>query len=31
MRQIVAKKYADWCFERVERLPPEWTSVDHRR
>ena len=27
-RQIVAKKYADWCFERVERLPSEWTSVD---
>ena len=27
-RQLIAKRYADWCFERVERLPPEWTSVD---
>ena len=27
-RQLIAKRYADWCFERVVRLPPEWTSVD---
>lgn len=24
----VSKAYADWCFERRERLPPEWTLVD---
>ena len=28
VRRSIAKRYADWCFERVERLPPEWTSVD---
>ncbi len=28
VRQRVAKTYADWCFERSERLPPEWMSVD---
>ena len=27
-RLLVAKTYADWCFERSERLPSEWTSVD---
>ena len=24
----VAKTYADWCFERRNQLPPEWTAVD---
>ena len=24
----VAKRYADWCFERRAQLPPEWTAVD---
>jgi len=28
VRKNVAKAYADWCFERRERLPPEWTAVD---
>jgi hypothetical protein len=27
-RRTVAKAYTDWCFERTERLPPEWVSVD---
>ena len=27
-RRSVARAYADWCFERSERLPPEWMSVD---
>lgn len=27
-RRRVAKTYADWCFERSARLPPEWTTVD---
>jgi len=27
-RRLVAKAYADWCFERRNQLPPEWTSVD---
>ena len=27
-RRRVAKVYADWCFERSARLPPEWTTVD---
>jgi Protein of unknown function (DUF499) len=27
-RRQVAKIYADWCFERRERLPAEWTVVD---
>lgn len=26
--RAVAKAYADWCFERRERIPPEWTAVD---
>lgn len=24
----VSKIYANWCFERKDRLPPEWTKVD---
>lgn len=24
----VARKFADWCFERRAQLPPEWTAVD---
>lgn len=24
----VAKKFADWCFDRRAQLPPEWTAVD---
>ena len=28
IRKNVAKAYADWCFERRERLPSEWTAVD---
>lgn len=28
VRQSIANRYANWCFERIERLPPEWTSVD---
>jgi predicted AAA+ superfamily ATPase len=27
-RKNVAKIYADWCFERRNQLPPEWTAVD---
>ena len=27
-RKRVSKVYADWCFERRARLPPEWTLVD---
>ena len=27
-RRNVARAYSDWCFERSERLPPEWMSVD---
>ena len=27
-RQRVAKAYAEWCFERSNRLPAEWTTVD---
>ena len=27
-RQRVARAYADWCFERSNRLPSEWTAVD---
>jgi hypothetical protein len=26
--QAVAKTFADWCFERRDRLPPEWTAID---
>ena len=28
IRKRVARTYADWCFERSARLPPEWTAVD---
>ena len=28
VRQRVARSYADWCFERSNRLPSEWTAVD---
>jgi len=28
IRKSVAKTYADWCFERRNQLPPEWTAVD---
>ncbi len=24
----ISKEYADWCFERRERLPREWTAID---
>ena len=27
-RRNVAAAYAAWCFERRERLPPEWTAID---
>ena len=27
-RKKVSRVYADWCFERRERLPPQWTLVD---
>ncbi len=28
VRKKVSKTYADWCFERTARLPPEWLAVD---
>ena len=28
IRRRVAREYADWCFERSARLPPEWLAVD---
>jgi hypothetical protein len=28
VRKNVAKGFSDWCFERRERLPREWTAVD---
>jgi hypothetical protein len=28
VRRNVANAYADWCFERRNQLPPEWTAVD---
>ena len=28
VRRRVARSYADWCFERSNRLPSEWTAVD---
>lgn len=28
IRKSVSKAYADWCFERRNQLPPEWTAVD---
>ncbi len=27
-RRNVANAYAAWCFDRRERLPPEWTAID---
>ena len=30
-RRKVARTYADWCFERSARLPPEWLAVDSAR
>ena len=30
-RRKVARTYADWCFERTARLPPEWLAVDSTR
>ena len=27
-RRRVAKRYADWCYERRHQLPPAWTAVD---
>lgn len=28
LRRNVARKFADWSFERRAQLPPEWTAVD---
>jgi len=28
VRKVVSKAYSDWCFERRNQLPPEWTAVD---
>ena len=28
IRKKIANIYADWCFERSARLPPEWLAVD---
>ena len=28
VRKNIAKTYADWCFERSDRLPNEWLAVD---
>ncbi len=28
VRKRVSKIYADWCFERIARLPSEWMAVD---
>jgi len=28
VRRNIAKAFGDWCYERRERLPPEWTAVD---
>src|SRR5581483_2556062 len=25
---LIARTYADWCFERRAQLPPHWTAVD---
>ena len=27
-RKNVARVFADWCFERRNQLPPEWTAID---
>ena len=31
VRRNVSKTYADWCFERTNRLPAEWLAVDTAR
>jgi hypothetical protein len=28
IRRNMCKAYADWCFDRRAKLPPEWTAVD---
>ena len=28
VRRSTSRRYADWCFERSARLPPEWMTVD---
>ena len=28
VRRTTARRYADWCFDRSARLPPEWMAVD---
>ncbi len=28
VRQNISRAYADWCLDRSERLPSEWTAVD---
>ena len=28
LRKKISKTYADWCFERTARLPPEWLAVN---
>lgn len=28
VRNRISKAYADWCFERTDRLPAEWLAVD---
>jgi hypothetical protein len=27
-RDLIARTYADWCFERRAQLPPHWTALD---
>ena len=31
IRSRIANNYANWCFERSARLPPEWLTVDSAR
>ena len=31
IRKRIARAYADWCFERSNRLPAEWLAVDTAR
>ena len=31
IRKGIARTYADWCFERSNRLPAEWLAVDTAR
>jgi hypothetical protein len=28
IRKAVSKEYSEWCFDRRDRLPSEWTAVD---